>query len=167
MRHLLYPELLNRQASAGLLPLRLMVGVAFLFHGLPKIQHPTDWMGSAAPVPGILQVCAAVAEFGGGIALILGFLTRLAGLGLIVNMLTALAIVHLPHGDPFVGKPGQHSAEPAVLYLATSVLFFVIGPGLYSLDAVLFGEKSETAGEAVRRERIPSVWPPAGPIGVG
>jgi putative oxidoreductase len=135
----LYPNLLGAQASAGLLPLRVVMGLAFVRHGLQKIQTPLGWMGSEAPVPGFLQALAAVTEFGGGIALVLGLLTRVAALGILSVMITALAMVHVPRGDPFVGKPGQPSAEPAAVYLCGAVLFLVIGPGRYSLDALLFG----------------------------
>jgi putative oxidoreductase len=133
--------------SAGLVPLRLAMGLAYVFHGLPKVQNAFGWMGSESPVPGFLQALAAVAEFGGGFALLLGLLTRVAALGILAVMVTALGMVHLPRGDPFVGKPGQSSAEPATVYLCCAVLFLVVGPGRYSLDALLFGRTTRTAPE--------------------
>jgi putative oxidoreductase len=136
----LYTDQIGARASAGLLPLRVAVGLAFIFHGLPKVQNAFAWMGSESPVPGVLQAVAAVAEFGGGAALLVGLLTRLASLGILSVMIGALALVHVPHGDPFVGKPGQSSAEPATVYLCCAVLFLVVGPGRYSLDALLFGK---------------------------
>ena len=138
MRHLFYCDTVGNIGSVGLLLLRLVMGVAFVFHGWPKIQNPMEWMGPDAPVPAILQALAAVAEFFGGMALIVGLLTRLASLGIMTNMIVALAIVHLPHGDPFVGKPGGHSYELAAVYLACAIVFLILGPGRYSLDALLF-----------------------------
>jgi putative oxidoreductase len=129
----------GRLGSAGLLLLRLVVGAAFLFHGWPKIHNPLGWMGPEASMPAILQALAALSEFGGGMALIFGLLTRLASLGISGVMVVALATVHLPHGDPFVGKPGGHSYELAAVYLACAVLFLLVGPGRLSLDALLFG----------------------------
>jgi putative oxidoreductase len=120
--------------------LRLVMGAAFLFHGWPKIHNPLGWMGPDSPVPAVFQALAALAEFGGGMALILGLLTRLASLGIATNMVVALAMVHLPNGDPFVGKPGTPSFEPAAVYLACAVLFLLLGPGRVSLDAFLFGK---------------------------
>lgn len=138
MRHLFYCDTVGRIGSAGLLLLRLVMGAAFLFHGWPKIQNPLGWMGPEATMPAILQALAAVAEFGGGMALIVGLLTRLASLGIATNMVVALAIVHLPHGDPFVSKTGGHSYELAAVYLACAVVFLLLGPGRFSLDALVF-----------------------------
>src|SRR3954470_15433780 len=90
------------RASVGLLLIRTIAGTTLAMHGWPKIQHPFNWMGEGATVPGFFQACSALAEFGGGIALVLGFLTALAGLGVSVNMIVALAMVHVPHGDPLV-----------------------------------------------------------------
>src|SRR3954470_14743258 len=88
------------RASVGLLLIRTIAGTTLAFHGWPKIQHPFGWMGESATVPGVFQACAALAEFGGGIALVLGFLTSVAALGIAINMVVALALVHFPHGDP-------------------------------------------------------------------
>jgi putative oxidoreductase len=51
MRRLLYPELASRPLSVGLLRLRLVAGIAFLYHGWPKIQNPMGWMGENAATP--------------------------------------------------------------------------------------------------------------------
>jgi putative oxidoreductase len=138
MRHLLYCDTVGRVGSAGLLLLRLVMGVAFILHGWPKIQNPMGWMGPEASVPAILQALAALAEFGGGMALVVGLLTRLASLGIMSNMIVALGMVHLPHGHPFVGKAGGPSYELAAVYLACAVLFLILGPGRFSLDALAF-----------------------------
>ena len=147
MRHLFYCDTTGWLGSVGLLALRLVMGSAFIFHGWPKIQNPLGWMGAEASVPAILQALAALAEFGGGMALIVGLLNRLASLGIATNMIVALGMVHLPHGDPFVSKMGGRSYELAALYLACAVLFLLLGPGRYSLDALLLRQapRSETA----------------------
>ncbi len=144
MRNLFYCDTVGPIGSVGLFVLRLVMGEAFVLHGWPKIQNPWGWMGAEAHVPAILQALAALAEFGGGMALVVGLLTRLASLGIATNMTVALALVHLPSGDPFVGKPGGRSYELAAVYLACAVVFFLLGPGRFSLDALFFRKPLET-----------------------
>ena len=144
MRHFFYCDTVGNIGSVGLLLLRLVMGVAFVFHGWPKIQNPMGWMGPEASVPAILQGLAALAEFGGGMALVVGLLTRLASMGIMSNMIVALGMVHLPHGDPFVSKTGGRSYELAAIYLACAILFLILGPGRLSLDALLFRKPTET-----------------------
>ena len=139
MRRWLYPDVVDVQTSLGLLLPRISSGVALAFHGWPKIQNPFGWMGPEAPVPGVLQFLAALSEFGGGIALAVGFLTRIASLGIAVTMAVAAGMVHIAAGDPFVSTTGGKSWELAAIYFACAVLFLLTGPGRFSLDAVLFG----------------------------
>lgn len=122
-----------------LLILRLFVGYAFIRHGWGKIQHPSSWMGPQSNIPGILQILAAVSEFGGGIALMLGFLTRLGAFGLTCTMLVAVYVHLIVMGDPPVNLTGASSAEPAIIYLLVGLLFLVSGPGRFSLDGRTFG----------------------------
>jgi len=138
MRHLLYCDTTGWLGSVGLLLLRLVMGVAFVLHGWPKIQTPFSWMGPEAAMPGVLQALAALAEFGGGMALVVGLFTRLASLGIACVMIVAIGMVHVPKGDPFVGQGGS-SWELAAVYLACAVLFLLLGPGRFSLDTLFFG----------------------------
>ena len=138
MRRLFYCDSVGTIGSVALLVLRLVVGLAFVFHGWPKIQSATNWMGPPEVMPEMVQALVAFAEFGGGIALVLGLLTRLASIGIITVMIGAIVKVHLPKGDPFV-NPGGSSYELAAVYLACGILFLVLGPGRLSLDAWLFG----------------------------
>jgi putative oxidoreductase len=139
MRRLFYCDAHCAGTSFGLLLVRFVMGAAFMFHGWPKIQNPTNWMNSETTnVHGAFQAAAAISEFVGGGALILGLLTRVAALGIGATMAVAIGIVHLSLRDPFVGKPGESSWETAAIYLACSVLFLLAGPGRFSLDALLF-----------------------------
>lgn len=119
----------------GLLCLRLVMGVAFIMHGLPKIQAPLTWLGHG--VPPVLQALAAVSEFGGGIALILGLFVSLASLGLISTMTVAIVTVHLAMGHPFVSPTQGASYELAAIYLVSSLLLFFAGAGRWSIDALI------------------------------
>ena len=115
---------------------RFIMGTAFCYHGWDKIVAPFSWMPAEAGIPGFLQALAAVSEFGGGVALILGLVTPLAMLGLIPTMGFAAAF-HIGQGHPFVGHGGP-SWELAGLYFVLSVFFLLVGPGKYSLDAKIF-----------------------------
>jgi putative oxidoreductase len=129
-------------ASTALLVLRLIAGIAFIFHGWGKIQQPFGWMGPEAPVPGFFQFLAALSEFGGGIAWVLGFLTPVASVGIGITMAVAVCMHMFVMKDPFVATAaGSGSYEPALLYLGISILFLILGPGKFSLDAKVFGER--------------------------
>jgi len=78
----LYSGFLGGLPGLGLLLVRLAVGTAFIIHGWPKIQNPTSWMNAmgGSTVPSLVQALAALTEFGGGMALILGLLTPVVSL---------------------------------------------------------------------------------------
>ena len=136
----LFPQFVGGPGAVGLLVLRLIAGTAMMFHGWPKIQHATSWMGPNAPVLGVFQALAALAEFGGGLCWVLGLLTPVASVLILGEMAVALGTVHLPQGHPFVASPpGGPSYEPALGYLAIAVTLLLVGPGKLSLDALLFG----------------------------
>ena len=138
-----FPTFISGWGAAALLIVRVVMGVAFILHGWPKIQYPTGWMNAMGgqDVPSFLQALAALAEFGGGIALILGLLTPLAALGIVCQMLAALFLVHFPMGHPFVATGGP-SYELPLVYLALAVLLLIVGPGRWSLDALLIGRSA-------------------------
>jgi putative oxidoreductase len=128
------------RGSIAVLLLRLVTGVAFVFHGWGKIQNPMHWMDMApGHPPGFLQALAAVAEFGGGIGLVLGLLTPLCCTGIACTMAVAI-YTHISKGDPFVSK-GASSYELAAVFLTIAVAIALIGPGRYSVDQRLLGRR--------------------------
>lgn len=128
--------------SLGLLVLRFVAGLAFMLHGWGKIQNPFGWMGPEAPVPGFLQFLAALSEFGGGLAWILGLLTPLASLGILCTMAVAVSAHAFQFKDPFVASgPGQGSYEPAAVYFCVALVLIAVGPGRFSADRQLFGPR--------------------------
>lgn len=128
-------------ASVALLLLRVVSGAAFTLHGWGKIQDPFNWMGPDAFAPGPFQALAALAEFGGGIAWVLGLLTPLASFGIGCTMAVAVYFHAIMQGDPFVSMTGGPAFEPAAVYFFTAVLFLVFGPGRFSADRALFGRR--------------------------
>lgn len=128
--------------DVALMLLRVVAGVAFMLHGWGKIQNPFGWMGPDAFAPGVFQALAAVAEFGGGLAWVIGLLTPLASLGIATTMAVAFYVHAVVRADPFVAKGGGSSYELAVVYFAIAVLLIALGPGRVSLDRALFGPRS-------------------------
>lgn len=142
LKNLLQAPTHSKSTSIGLLMLRLVCGGAFMIHGYGKILSPMTWMGPEAPVPGIFQLLAALSEFGGGIAWILGLVTPLASLGLAFTMMVAAGMHAFVLKDPFVNLEGGRSYELAAVFLCVSILLLLAGPGKLSADAKVFGERA-------------------------
>ena len=124
----------------ALLLIRVVAGLAFMMHGWGKIQNPFGWMGPDPFAPGIFQALAAISEFGGGLAWIIGLLTPLASAGIAATMSVAFFFHAVMKGDPFVGKGGP-SYELAALYFCVALLLIAVGPGRLSVDRQLFGPR--------------------------
>jgi putative oxidoreductase len=112
-----------------------------MYHGYGKIQNPFAWMGPKSNFPGIFQALAAVSEFGGGLAWILGLLMPLASFGIGCTMAVALWTHSMVRHDPFVAKGGGPSYELASVYFCAALLFLLAGPGRFALDHILFRKK--------------------------
>ena len=129
-------QFLDKYRDVGLLILRLGIGGMFVWHGWPKISGgPEFWskLGMATGTVGIhfaptfFGFMAALAEFGGGICLALGFCTRFAAIFMTINMAVATSM-HLTKGDGL--SVASHAIEAGILFF--SLIF--IGAGKYSLD---------------------------------
>lgn len=133
------------QTDLGLTILRVIAGIIFAAHGGQKLfVYGFDGVTGAftqmgAPLPGITGPLVALLEFFGGIALVVGLLTRLAGLGLSGVMIGALVLVHLPAG--FFLPNGY---EFVLLLLGASLTLVATGAGKYSVDALL-ARRTESA----------------------
>lgn len=132
--------LLHTQASLAPLILRVPVGVIFAAHGAQKLfgwfggyglEGTGQFMASMGLNPGVLMAAlVGSAEFFGGLALILGLLTRPAAAVLAFTMLVAAVSVHLPNGL-FMANNGY---EFALALLAASASLVISGGGSLSLD---------------------------------
>ena len=131
----------STSADAALVLIRVVAGLAFTIHGWGKIQNPFSWMGPEGFAPGIFQALAAISEFAGGLAWILGILTPLASFGIASTMAVAFSFHAFMRGDPFVSMTGGPAFELAALCFSLAVLLLVGGPGRFSLDRKLFGPR--------------------------
>ena len=93
-----------RQLDISLAILRLALGAVFIAHGGQKLfVYGLDGVTAGftqmgAPLPSLTAPLVAFTELLGGIALVIGLLTRVAAAGLAVTMLGAIFIAHLPNG---------------------------------------------------------------------
>jgi putative oxidoreductase len=119
---------LNRLQPLGLLVLRLALGAVMIAHGYPKVfggMNHFSGMVASLGIPGWMAYLSAAAEFGGGILIIVGFLTRFAALAILIDMLVAIAKVHWKHG--FVAE-GNYQFPLALAAIAFSLIFSGAGP---------------------------------------
>jgi len=132
-------------SDAGLeaIILRVPIGLILAAHGCQKLfgwfggyglDGTGQWMASVGLNPGcVMALLAGSAEFFGGVALILGLLTRPAAAINAVTMLVALFWVHWGKGF-FLDT---HGIEYALALLSANVALIFIGGGKYSLDALI------------------------------
>ena len=140
----------SRPATAGLTLLRMTAGVILAAHGWEKLVGYQEWhdnvAGMGLPLPAVMAALSIAAELGGGVALLLGLLTRLAALGIVVNMAVAIATVHISHGL-FMRNNGF---EFPLLLLVTGLFFMLRGAGAVSLDAMWQRPGERAQGEHAR-----------------
>jgi putative oxidoreductase len=129
---------LEKLKPLALLLLRLALGIIFIFHGYPKLfTHTREslQMFQHMGFPGYFAYAAGALEFFGGILLLLGLFTRIAGLLLAGEMAIAVWRVHLPQGPVTTVKNYEF---PLLLAVAAFTLA-AVGAGLISLDQAIFG----------------------------
>ena len=143
MQTSLVNRILATEGQLGSLALRLPVGLIFMAHGAQKLfgwfggyglEGTGQWMASIGLQPGYLMaLLAGSGEFFGGLALLLGLLTRPAAAVLAFTMVIAIFSVHLEHGL-FMSNNGY---EFALALLSASLALVALGGGAWSLDRVL------------------------------
>lgn len=136
-------KILTTNAGWGALALRVPVGIIFAAHGAQKLfgwfggyglEGTAGWMDSIGLSPGmVMAFLAGAAEFFGGIALVLGLLTRPAAFALSIAMLVAIFAVHFQNGL-FMSNNGY---EFGLALLAASVSLLFSGAGKASVDSML------------------------------
>jgi putative oxidoreductase len=154
-------SLLRTRAEGWTILVRLMVGlVVFLPEGIQKLAFP-EILGAGRfanigiPYPEAMGPFVGTLEIVCGSLIILGFLTRLAAIPLIVIMVVAIVSTKLPiwaghdvwlFHMPKIARYGfwsmAHEARDDFLMLLGSLYLLIAGAGVWSLDAILAGERS-------------------------
>ncbi len=130
--------------------MRAALGVIFFAHGAQKLL---GWFGGpgysatigmfthALGIPEVFAVIAILTEFIGGILLFLGLFTRIPAIGIAIDMLVALFLVHLPNGF-FMNWSGTKHGEGFefhILAICMAAAIAVRGAGAWSFDRLLEG----------------------------
>ncbi len=135
--------LFNSSGGYAALILRVPVGLILAAHGAQKLfgwfggyglEGTGQWMASIGLEPGYLMaLLAGGGEFFGGLALVLGLLTRPAALVLAFAMLVAVFAVHIGNGL-FMSNNGY---EYALTLFVVTLAVAIQGAGRLALDKVL------------------------------
>lgn len=120
---------MNSVFSYGLLPIRIMAGLTFIAHGVPKFFDVSGGYGffQSVNLPPELFVPIALLEVIGGLAILLGILTRIASAILIIEMIGAILTVKLTKG--FIG-----GYEFELLLISICMSLVIMGPGKISIE---------------------------------
>lgn len=131
---------LNNLQPWGALVMRLVLGAAMIFHGYHKVVPTGGFHGgnlfsaverhsqyvASLGLPYWMGIVSALAEFGGGILLVLGLLTRFAALMVSINMLVVIVMVDRHHG--------YSGSEYALALFAMALMLLFYGAGTCALD---------------------------------
>jgi putative oxidoreductase len=113
--------------------LRIVSGLLFIEHATVKFfQFPAAMPGMPHPLPAMLLVAGAI-ELVGGTLITLGLFTRIAAFVASGEMAVAYWTTHAPQGF----WPVVNQGELAILFCFIFLYFAAVGPGAWSLDALL------------------------------
>jgi putative oxidoreductase len=135
----------QRRLGLGLLVLRLALGAVFLVHGGQKLFQmgpggTADMLGQMG-IPGasVIGPLLSIVEPLAGAGVLLGLLTRLAGLAIAIDMLGAILTFHIHHG--FFVPMG---VEFVMMNCAAGLALAALGAGPYSVDHTIAQRRGTT-----------------------
>ena len=137
----IYLGLLSKLQSPLLLVLRLYFGWQFFQTGRGKLLHLDKIAGYFAtlhiPMPKLNAALAGTTECFGGLLLLLGLGSRIFTIPLIFTMIVAYLTADTDAVKSIFSKPDGFLSADEFLFLLTSVIVLVFGPGKFSLDGLI------------------------------
>jgi putative oxidoreductase len=143
----MFQKLIDTNESTSLTMLRLVLGIVFFAHGAQKMLgwfggygfHGTMGAFTQMGMPAALAFLIIATEFFGSLALLSGFLTRFAALGVGVLMVGAIAMIHAHNGFfmNWFGTQKGEGFEYHLLVIAIAVTLMLRGAGGVSIDHAL------------------------------
>ena len=137
-----YERLLNAGQSIFLLAVRLVWGGMFIqtgwgkWHDIPKVVGFFTDLG--IPLPTLNAYVVATTELVGGTFLLLGLLARLTPVPLCVAMVVAYLTTEQDALHSLImGDPDPFLSAVPFLFLFSSLLILIFGPGFFSVDRLL------------------------------
>ena len=155
-----FKRFIQSNAPTSVFLIRLVVGGVFLSEGIQKFLYSNEngagrFARIGIPAPDVMGPFVGVVEIVCGTLILIGFLTRLAAIPLIVDMLVALLSTKIPillgHGFwgfslrtlPYYGFWGMlHEARTDLAMLFGSIFLLIVGAGLWSIDAKLLSRSN-------------------------
>jgi putative oxidoreductase len=144
---------------------RLALGITIFPHGAQKLL---GWFGgygysgtmgfltTQAHLPWILAFLVIIIESIGALALIFGFATRLAALGMLVNFLGILFTTHLNNGFfmNWYAQPNKgEGIEYFILLFGLAIVSLIAGGGKASVDAAITGKSTTVKSPLFSNEK--------------
>jgi putative oxidoreductase len=148
----------SKLKSPLLLVIRLYWGWEFFLSGkgkLADLSGPTEFFTTLGiPFPAFNAALAGTTECVGGLFILLGLATRLTTIPLIVTMLVAYITADREAFLSFFSDPDKFFAATPFLFLFASVLTFVFGPGVFSVDHLLKRKLTAAADHAAQAQEF-------------
>ncbi|HEU5238505.1 MAG TPA: DoxX family protein [Pyrinomonadaceae bacterium] len=153
--------------------IRLMAGMVFFWEGVLKFVYPNQGVGRFTklgfPAPHFTATADGWLEIIGGMLLLTGLLTRFIAVPFIIEMLVAMASTKIPmylgtSPLPLPPVPPQigfwavlHEIRSEYAQLLTCAFLLVVGPGRWSLDALLARRQATPSKGKLKGTRLQEV----------